>query len=79
MRVIHPNTLEQIGHARAYYPALTVAAEKRERVKAQFIDDIYYLIYTKKTDVDQERLLNRLNELFKQEAPAAPESPFEEM
>lgn len=77
MRVIHPNTLEQVGHARAYNPKMTVTAEKHERVKAQFVDDIYYLIYTKKTDVNQEWLQNRLNELFKQETPVAPESPFE--
>lgn len=79
MRVIHPNTLEQVGHARAYNPRLTVSAEKRESVKAQFVDDIYYLIYTKKTDVNQEWLQNRLNELFKQETPVITESPFEEI
>ena len=78
--VIHPQTMGHIAYDREYRSDLTVTGEKNGQITVKFDGNgIYYVISTQKTEVSQEQLLDRLNELFKTPNANADESPFDEL
>lgn len=78
--IIHPQTLDKRAYPIGKDNHLTAVSDKNGQVLVKTsLQDYYYLIKTNDTEVSQEWLINRLNDLFSQQTPQNLESPFEEI